>query len=207
MLFTRGVSGTGAKGFLMLTRYKENINHTDCKNRQIFNLNKTYILLQRRLRVTECNCHWSQSIFHYWNSLLSKAHNENGKRSLFLQEWIYCDPDNTVIYFATFLFIYSFIFFFFWIFDIVGSIIWDMGGLGGLTPQKLWLLMNPKTSGTHLTPTPHIPDTIYDPAPCPKGFLFPPPTQYITKTKRRSLNITAPPPTPPGNKWLVPVYS
>ena len=187
MLFIRGVSGTGAKGFLMLTRYKENINHTDCKNRQIFNLNKTYILLQRRLRVTECNCHWSQSIFHYWNSLLSKAHNEKAKRSLFLQEWIYCDPDNTVIYFATFLlfihlFIYLFIFFFEYLIMLAVSLgIWVVWGAW---PPEALTFDEPQKPVEHIWPLPPTYLIQYmTPPPVPRDFYSPPPHSTSPKQK------------------------
>ena len=77
-----------------------------------------------------------------------------------------------------------------------------MGGLGGLAPQKLWLLMKAKTNGTHLTPPPHSWWNIWPPL--PKGiFIFNPPSTS-PKQFRPPLNITAPPPPPPGNKWLVP---
>ena len=70
---------------------------------------------------------------------------------------------------------------FVWIFHIVSSISWDMGGGGleGFGPQKLWLLMKAKTNGTPMehiwAPPPPPPNTrcnIWPPTPI---FYFQPP--------------------------------
>ena len=144
----------------MLTRHKKSWKHTDWKNRYIFNLNKTIFNLSTdyaklNATITDHNL--------YLTTLLSKAHNENVKGQCF---GYIVTPQYINLFCNLFLF---------WIFDIVGSIIWDMGGLGGLAPQKLWLLMKAKTNGTHLTPPPNSWWNIWPPL--PQGiFIFNPPS-------------------------------
>ena len=90
-----------------------------------------------------------------------------------------CPPQ--YIYLFCNLFIILFYFIYFWIFDIVGSIIWDMGGLGA--PEAL--TFNESKSQWNTSDPPQILDEIYGPpppAPAPTAFYFQPPApQNITK--------------------------